>query len=156
MLVEVKTDDDRLISVDDHFKSRVEAAPIYDYMKYTNLPPGYFAPRLEGIWSRFPYLHNASVPSMYALLTKPSERPTVWSLRNAGERERFSEKTMGLTLTKKSTPEHLELLKNAKKGARDIYWTNRTGQSSKGHWFKANKVMSEKEKFDLIEYLKTI
>jgi mono/diheme cytochrome c family protein len=35
---------------------------------YVNMP-------LDGIWARGPYLHNGSVPSLLALLSRPEERP---------------------------------------------------------------------------------
>ena len=35
---------------------------------------GYVTSVLDGIWSRAPYLHNGSVPTLYHLLV-PSERP---------------------------------------------------------------------------------
>lgn len=40
-------------------------------------PFGYVAPPLYGSWAAAPYLHNGSVPTLWALL-KPSERPKVW------------------------------------------------------------------------------
>ncbi|MDP2309179.1 MAG: c-type cytochrome [Pseudomonadota bacterium] len=39
---------------------------------------GYVPPPLEGIWARYPYLHNNSVPTLCALLSPPEERPTVF------------------------------------------------------------------------------
>lgn len=39
--------------------------------------PGYLAPPLYGIWASAPYLHNGSVPTVWALL-KPSDRPDLW------------------------------------------------------------------------------
>lgn len=38
---------------------------------------GYLAPPLHGVWATAPYLHNGSVPDIWALL-KPDERPAVW------------------------------------------------------------------------------
>gem|GEM_PF-223991 len=37
---------------------------------------GYVPPPLEGIWARYPYLHNQSVPTLCAMLLPASERPT--------------------------------------------------------------------------------
>ncbi len=37
---------------------------------------GYVPPPLEGIFLRYPYLHNQSVPNLCALLTPAAERPT--------------------------------------------------------------------------------
>lgn len=39
---------------------------------------GYVPPPLDGIWARWPYLHNASVPTLCALLSPPEERPMVF------------------------------------------------------------------------------
>jgi mono/diheme cytochrome c family protein len=42
----------------------------------------YKARPLNGIWATPPYLHNGSVPSLYALLSPVAERPTVFYLGN--------------------------------------------------------------------------
>lgn len=42
----------------------------------------YKARPLDGIWATPPYLHNGSVPNLYALLSPVSERPTVFYLGN--------------------------------------------------------------------------
>ena len=39
---------------------------------------GYVAQPLDGIWLRAPYLHNGSVPNLYALLQPPDERPVTF------------------------------------------------------------------------------
>ena len=36
---------------------------------------GYVTDELDGVWTRAPYLHNGSVPTLYHLLV-PTERPT--------------------------------------------------------------------------------
>ena len=45
-------------------------------------PLGYKARPLNGIWATPPYLHNGSVPNLYALLSPVSERPTKFYLGN--------------------------------------------------------------------------
>lgn len=42
----------------------------------------YKARPLDGIWATPPYLHNGSVPNLYALLSPVTERPTVFYLGN--------------------------------------------------------------------------
>jgi mono/diheme cytochrome c family protein len=42
----------------------------------------YKARPLNGIWATPPYLHNGSVPSLYALLSPVAERPTVFYIGN--------------------------------------------------------------------------
>lgn len=152
----VKTDDDRLRVKTDYFLSLVDINPLSEEIKRTNLGPGYFAPRLDGIWARFPYLHNASVPSIMALLSEPSLRPTYWSLENAGEEERFDKDNLGLKMAMTSTREDRELFKRAQKGDRTVYWVKRIGHSNQGHWFKFSDKLTSNDKEELIEYLKTL
>jgi hypothetical protein len=45
-------------------------------------PLAYKARPLDGVWATPPYLHNASVPSLYALLSPVGERPRVFYLGN--------------------------------------------------------------------------
>ncbi|MBW7969427.1 di-heme-cytochrome C peroxidase [Bradyrhizobium sp. BR 10289] len=45
-------------------------------------PLAYKARPLNGIWATPPYLHNGSVPNLYALLSPVSERPTKFYLGN--------------------------------------------------------------------------
>jgi len=152
----IGTDEDRLNGNNDEFKHLVDTNPLNDYIQRTNLPPGYFAPRLEAVWARFPYLHNASIPSIEALLTKPEARPQFWSLSDAGEKYRFDENTLGLTLPASGSAEFKRLQNLANKGERHVYSTARVGHSSKGHWFSFSEKFTGEDKKNLIEYLKTL
>ena len=109
---------------------------------------GYFAPKLWGIWSRFPYLHNGSVPTIYDLLSDPHSRPTSFSLRKAGEKERFDQEKIGLT--KILTPESVRDVND-----RNIFDTKKAkGLLNEGHDFGTH--LNEDDKRALIEYLKTL
>jgi len=44
--------------------------------------PAYKARPLNGIWATAPYLHNGSVPTLYALLSPQTERPAKFTLGN--------------------------------------------------------------------------
>jgi hypothetical protein len=148
----VGTDPQRMLSVTPQFRRLVATSPLRDMLRLSSVPAGYLAPRLEGIWARFPYLHNGSVPSIRDLLRPPVERPKVFSLWNAGERERFDEAALGLT-----TPGRLarvSLRYEAGLGNRDVYLTDRPGQSNQGHAFGTS--LREVDKRALIEYLKTL
>ena len=149
----VRTDSDRLDSNTAAFARLVKQNPLRDLIR-TKRPEqrGYFAPRLDGIWCRFPFLHNGSVPNIAALLSPPEERPSVFSLKDAGERGRFDERRLGLTLPDARAGDRL--LKRGENGDRSVYDTRRTGQSNAGHNFSGS--LSEREKADLIEYLKTL
>jgi hypothetical protein len=151
----IKTDSDRLDIITDDFLKLVDANPLRQEIRIKpQLEKGYFAPRLEGIWARFPYLHNASVPTIRDLLRSPELRPRVWSLEDAGERHRFDEKNLGLTLPSKT--ELKDLQQRAKRGDRDVYDVSRPGHSNQGHWFKFSPQLSEQDMDALIEYLKTL
>jgi hypothetical protein len=93
----------------------------------------YFAPTLNGAWARSPYLHNGSVRTMEELLTEPDNRPASF---HRGSRV-FDEKVLGYT----------------DDGAY-VFDTKTTGNSNSGHAYGTK--LSAAEKYDLIEYLKTL
>jgi mono/diheme cytochrome c family protein len=141
----VKTDSERLDALTDDLYDRIDSNPLNDYIQAWRRPEkGYVAQKLWGIWSRFPYLHNASVPTVYDLLSDPASRPKKFSLKNAGERERFDEQKLGLTLVTK------DFVK------RRLYDTTRKGSSNQGHYFESFKTLTHENKLELIEYLKTL
>jgi mono/diheme cytochrome c family protein len=141
----VKTDRDRLNALTEELYDLIERNPLNDVIQSVRKKePGYVAPKLWGIWARFPYLHNASVPTIYDLLTEPGKRPRKFSLRSAGEKERFDEGKMGLTIL---TDDFME---------RRLYDTQKKGQSNEGHYFDSFKNFSHENKLEIIEYLKTL
>ncbi len=147
----VKTDFDRLAVITPAFVKKVSEGPLSDIMRVKHTLPGYFAPRLEGIWARFPYLHNASVPNLYSLLLAENDRPKVFSLKDAGSKDRFDEKKVGLTVFSSSEEERLLKKKSLKRWQYD---TRRQGHSPRGHNFSPH--LNESERFAIIEYLKTL
>ena len=58
-------------------KRRVPPEELPNFGTYPQ-SPGYLAPPLVGIWAAAPYLHNGSVPTLYAVL-KSSARPRLWA-----------------------------------------------------------------------------
>jgi hypothetical protein len=109
-------------------------------------PLKYKARPHNGIWATPPYLHNGSVPSLYALLSPVSERPKVFYLGN-----------------KQYDPVKLGLNTEPLKGASE-FRTSLPGNSNAGHEFndgpKGNGIigrkLSEEERMQIIEYLKTL
>ena len=93
----------------------------------------YWAATLNGVWARSPYLHNGSVRTMQELLTAPGQRAKNF---HRGSRM-FDEKEMGYT------DDGAYLLDTAG-----------NGNSNSGHDYGTK--LSENEKRDLIEYLKTL
>jgi hypothetical protein len=98
------------------------------------------------VWATPPYLHNGSVPNLFALLSPVSERPKVFYLGN-----------------KQYDPIKLGLNTDPLDGATE-FDTNLPGNSNAGHEFndgpKGNGVigrkLSEEERYQIIEYLKTL
>jgi hypothetical protein len=106
----------------------------------------YKARPLTGIWAVSPYLHNGSVPNLYALLSPQSERPDkFWT----GSKE-FDPVKVG-----RDTSEF--------EGA-SLYDATKPGNSNRGHEFKdgpkGNGVVgpsfSPGDRFAIIEYLKSL
>lgn len=93
----------------------------------------YFAPTLNGVWARSPYLHNGSVRTIAQLLTPPNGRAKSF---HRGSRA-FDRKEMGY----------------ADEGAY-LLDTGVSGNSNSGHDYGTR--LSPEEKRDLIEYLKTL
>ncbi|MBT4951478.1 MAG: hypothetical protein HON34_06720, partial [Pelagibacteraceae bacterium] len=152
----VNTDSEKLLAISPEFVARVEQSSLSDILtfNYDLVQKGYFAPKLWGIWSRFPYLHNGSVPNLYQLMIRPEERSKIFSMYRAGDKHRFDEKNIGLTLFTKN--EYAKMLRKAKKGDRDIYFIEREGQSNVGHFIKGFEKFTKEDRLALVEYLKTL
>lgn len=99
---------------------------------------GYASQPLDGIWLRAPYLHNGSVPNMWELLKKPSERIDVF-YRGC---DIYQPDKMGFY----SEREHENC----------PYWrfdTSERGNGNGGHDYGTR--LTDGQKWALIEYLKT-
>ncbi len=108
-------------------------------------PLQYKARPLDGIWASPPYLHNGSVPSLYALLSPVAERPRVFYL---GNRE-YDPLDVGY---------HTEKLRG---GFR--FDTSIRGNSNSGHEFNNGSgkgiigpLLTPNERHAIIEYLKSL
>lgn len=155
----IKTDAERLDFVTDDFLKLIDSNPLSDLIKYKQRDErrGYVAPRLWGIWSRFPYLHNASVPTLYDLLLPADQRPNLFDLRQSGEEHRYDKVKLGLKIERNiKSKKYRELKLRAKKNKRDVYTTARDGHKNIGHEFKFYKNLTHQDRLDLIEYLKTL
>jgi hypothetical protein len=109
-------------------------------------PYGYISPPLDGIWLRAPYLHNGSVPTLRDLLNVPEQRPVtfhrgydVFDPVKVG----FAEPALRATGPggKLTDPYFL-------------FDTRRRGEGNGGHLYGTQ--LSEGEKTNLLEYLKTL
>lgn len=116
---------------------------------------GYVPPPLVGIWARFPYFHNNSVPNLCALLTPGAQRPTSYYPGEVEDREKdFDWDCVGYPLGEK-TPKTWSVTQER------FYDTTRPGLSNRGHderiFVRDGVYLLEGDKRgDLIEYLKTL
>jgi hypothetical protein len=121
--------------------------------------PVYRTRPLNGVWATAPYLHNGSVPSLYWLLWPAAERPKSFCL---GDRD-FDPKQVGFHVqaggeTSCKTGETLFSMTDSKGPI--------SGNSVLGHSLEGTpglakpgvigRLLTEDERYDLIEYLKTL
>jgi cytochrome c5 len=122
--------------------------------------PQYRARPLNGVWATAPYLHNGSVPSLYWMLKPAAERPTQFCM---GARD-FDPEQVGFRVLAGEKP-------NCSKGETLFSTTGKDGSPIKGNSVLGHslegtpgpgkpgvigRMLSEDERYDLIEYLKTL
>lgn len=153
----VNTDPQRLDYGNSIWVDLAEKGSLKDIIKFNRFffGFGYYAPKLWGIWSRFPYLHNGSVPTLYHLLVPQQERPEVFSMEDAGEAYRYDHLYGGLTTFRNPAMIGAQIY-NAEKGDRNLYWIERPEHSNQGHYFDFMKEWTYDDRMAVIEYLKTL
>lgn len=97
---------------------------------------GYKSQPMPGVWSTAPYLHNGSVSSLYELLLPPEQRAKTFFV---GSRE-FDPKSVGY--------------KSAEAPNLFRFDTSIPGNSNAGHEYGTQ--LTDEERWDLVEYLKTL
>ena len=100
---------------------------------------GYSNTPLDGVWARAPYLHNGSVPTLWDLLQAVEKRPTVFYTGY----DVYDPKNLGF-VTSGPDAEH----------AGFKYEVCLPGNSNQGHI--QGTELKDDQKWDLIEYLKTL
>lgn len=113
---------------------------IEEYSRYKARP-------LNGIWSTAPYLHNGSVKSLYELLLTPDMRSRVSKTFTVGCTE-FDPVNVGVECDSergKMSAGNKEL---------KVFDTTIKGNANSGHLYGTG--LSDDEKRDLVEYLKTL
>ncbi len=150
--------------MDDENVPEAERAKMWNMARKNCLNPApdprYRARPLNGIWATAPYLHNGSVPSLYWLLKPASERPTRFCM---GRRD-YDPGTVGFAVSANE---------KCKTGETEFSATGSDGQpvqgnSVLGHSFErkpgepkrdgviGREFKDDAERYDLIEYLKTL
>jgi hypothetical protein len=120
----------------------------------------YRARPLNGVWATAPYLHNGSVPSLYWMLTPAAQRPKQFCI---GARD-FDPQQVGYRVAAGEAPD-------CNKGETLFSATNPDGSaipgnSVLGHSLEGTpgadkpgvigRTLTDEERYDLIEYLKTL
>lgn len=149
--------------MDDEKVPDTERAKIWNLARKNCLNPApdprYRARPLNGIWATAPYLHNGSVPSLYWLLKPQHERPTSFCM---GRRD-YDPKNVGFAVTpgERCKTGETEFSTGTEKDPIQ-------GNSVLGHSFELKEgeakhdgaigrmFRDDNERYDLIEYLKTL
>ncbi len=120
--------------------------------------PWYRARPLNDVWATAPYLHNGSVPSLWWMLSPAAERPKKFCMGNRD----YDPKQVGFAVVDGET---------CKTGETQFSttWPDGSpinGNSNLGHSFEGTpgpnnpgvigRLLKEDERYDLIEYLKTL
>ena len=101
---------------------------------------GYMAPPLDGVWITAPYLHNASIPTLEALLNS-KKRPTYW--KRSMDSHDYDYAAVGWQFEEVNQG-----------GGKKTFDTTIPGFSNVGHTFGDD--FTENERKAVIEYLKTL
>lgn len=118
---------------------------------------GYVPPPLLGIFSRYPYLHNNSVPSLCDLLKPAQFRPEYYRARPAVDRARdFDAACVGYP-----SADQGELARAYRKGDPYVFRAEGQGLTNRGHdegiiSSAGEALLSAGETEDLIAFLKTL
>ncbi|MCO4792766.1 MAG: hypothetical protein KC493_03580 [Bacteriovoracaceae bacterium] len=138
------------------FAGALNKLKISKWMKTVVEPQeGYVPPPLVGIWARYPYFHNNSIPNLCALVTPSKLRPTTFYQGPADNPETdFTKDCVGY-------PVGNDIPKEWKEEKDAHFDTRKPGLSNKGHyrmWLdeNQNEIYSHEEKMSVIEYLKTL
>jgi hypothetical protein len=152
--VSTKWMDDKSVSQEDRDKiwgNRKNCPnPVWDYR----------ARPLNGAWATAPYLHNGSVPSLYWMLTPAAERPRKFCI---GARD-YDPRDVGFRVEAGGRPscnKGESVFSTTDKDGKEIHGNSVLGHSLEGTPGKDNpgvigRMLTKDERYDLIEYLKTL
>lgn len=138
------------------FADALNKLSISKWMKTVVVPQkGYVPPPLVGIWSRWPYLHNNSIPNLCELLTHPDKRvKTFYQGPAVNAQTDFDDECVGY-------PTGDKIPKAWKKDKDAFYDTRNEGMRNIGHskafiGEKGEELLTKEQKRELIMFLKTL
>jgi len=118
--------------------------------------PGYIPPPLDGIWARWPYLHNNSIPSLCQLLTPEFDREKgYWMGASINADKDFDFKCNGY-------PSGAGVPSSWKAKMNHYYDNSKSGLSNLGHSREilikkdGSRVYSDSQVLDLVAFLQTL
>ena len=130
-------------SIDPPLSKTQTAAAIGYRVKMPGLPPyapknllAYRARPLDGVWATAPYLHNGSVRNLYQLLLPGEQRESIFYVGS----QRFDAKHVGFESRNSPNTSKIDV--------------SILGNSNLGHEY--GTTLSNQERWELIEYLKTL
>lgn len=132
---EMNSDPNRWLSISPTLVTYLENS-VWNKQVQFNRNSGYIAPLLEGLWASAPYMHNGSVPTLWHFM-RPEKRPTS-----------FEVGSQDLDLSMVGIKAQISAKSNR-------YDTSLQGRNKEGHEAEFSG-LSEKDKDDLLEYLKTL
>ncbi|MBK9293011.1 MAG: hypothetical protein IPM57_00945 [Oligoflexia bacterium] len=115
---------------------------------------GYVPPPLVGIWARWPYFHNNSVPTLCDVLNVSHERPSYYFAGEANDPNRdFDFECNGYPIGDKTPPEWKKKMY--------FFDTTRLGMGNRGHdqgilIKNGQEILSVEDKKDLIQFMQTL
>ena len=115
--------------------------------------PHYRARPLDGVWATAPYLHNGTVPTLHELLDS-SSRPARFTRPPSTDFSHYDTNHVGWKFAEVSREDQASTTKRSPFQAKFIVDTSRFGMGNQGHTF--GDALTEKERMDVIEYLKTL
>jgi hypothetical protein len=113
-------------------------------------PEGYVTRPLSGIWATAPYLHNGSVPTLWALLQPVSERPQRFIV---GLQE-FDPGQVGYVSQVAGVPDRPGYVSLPTGERVFVFDVSQTGNHNSGHEYGTG--LTREQKLDLLEYLKSL
>lgn len=139
-----------------YFAQALNDLKISKYMKTVVEPQkGYVPPPLVGIFARYPYFHNNSIPNLCALFTPPSKRPKTFVQGPSDNATTdYDQECMGYPVGEKMPVEW-------KKDKEATFDTSRAGLSNRGHYkmflkSDGSEKYTWEEKLEIMEFLKTL
>ncbi|HEV3122835.1 MAG TPA: hypothetical protein VGY53_13065, partial [Isosphaeraceae bacterium] len=146
----IGTDPERALGLSEKLVAHYNATWFAEEFPSDETMVGYQAPPLDGIWATAPFLHNGSVPTLAALLNS-STRPSRYLRPASTDFKNYDAANVGWKVEPVAQDFSLSLPPHE---ARFLYDTARRGLGNGGHLF--GDKLSDEQRSDLIEYLKTL